>query len=41
MNNTLQARATLLNSAQDYDYGYLQGNIQNPFGHQWMIEMKI
>ena len=41
MNNALQAGATLLSPAQDYDYGYRQGNIQDPFGHQWMIEMKI
>ena len=41
MINALQAGATLLNSAQDYDYGYRQGNIQDPLGHQWMIEMKI
>jgi PhnB protein len=41
MNNALQAGATLLSHAQDYDYGYRQGNIQDPFGHQWMIEMKI
>jgi PhnB protein len=41
MAKALQAGATLLNAAQDYDYGYRQGNIQDPFGHQWMIEMKI
>ena len=41
MNKALQAGATLLSPAQDYDYGYRQGNIQDPFGHQWMIEMKI
>ena len=41
MNNALQAGAALLSPAQDYDYGYRQGNIQDPFGHQWMIEMKI
>jgi PhnB protein len=41
MNNAIQAGATLLSPAQDYDYGYRQGNIQDPFGHQWMIEMKI
>jgi len=41
MNNALQAGATLLSPAQDYEYGYRQGNIQDPFGHQWMIEMKI
>ena len=37
----LEAGATLLNPAQDYEYGYRQGNIQDPFGHQWMIEKKI
>jgi PhnB protein len=41
INNALQAGATLLSPATDYDYGYRQGNIQDPFGHQWMIEMKI
>jgi PhnB protein len=41
MNSALEAGATLLNPAQDYDYGYRQGLIQDPFGHQWMIEMKI
>lgn len=41
MNSALQAGATLLSRAQDYDYGYRQGNILDPFGHQWMIEMKI
>jgi PhnB protein len=41
MNNALQAGAILLNPARDYEYGYRQGNIQDPFGHQWMIEMKI
>lgn len=37
----IQAGATLLSPAQDYDYGYRQGQIQDPFGHQWMIEKKI
>jgi PhnB protein len=41
MTRALQAGATLLNPARDYDYGYRQGNIQDPFGHQWIIEMKI
>ncbi|MES2330456.1 MAG: VOC family protein [Bacteroidota bacterium] len=27
--------------AQDYDYGYRQGDIQDPFGHIWMIEKVI
>ncbi len=37
----LQAGAILLSPAQDYDYGYRQGNILDPFGHQWMLQMKI
>lgn len=41
MNNALKAGATLLNPPQDYDYGYRQGEFQDPFGHQWLIEMKI
>lgn len=41
ISQALQAGATLLNPAQDYDYGYRQGNIKDPFGHHWMIEMKI
>ena len=41
MYSALKAGATLLSPAQDYDYGYRQGNIQDPFGHQWMIGMKI
>lgn len=41
MNNAIQAGATLLSPAQDYDYGYWQGDFRDPFGHQWMIEMRI
>jgi PhnB protein len=41
MKSALQAGAILLSPAQSFDYGYRQGNILDPFGHQWMIEMKI
>jgi len=41
MNNALKAGATLISPAQDYDYGYRQGDFLDPFGHQWMIEKKI
>jgi PhnB protein len=41
INKALQAGAILLSPADDYDYGYTQGNIQDPFGHQWMIQTKI
>jgi PhnB protein len=33
--------ATLLNAAQDYDYGYRQADIKDPFGHEWLIEKRI
>lgn len=41
IDRALKAGATLLNPAQDYDYGYRQGDIRDPFGHQWLIEMII
>ena len=41
MNRAVNAGATLLSPAQDYDYGYRQGNILDTFGHQWMIQTVI
>jgi PhnB protein len=41
MNRSIAAGAILVSPAQDYDYGYRQGEIQDPFGHVWMFEMKI
>lgn len=41
MKNAIEAGATLVSEAQDYDYGYRQGKIKDPFGHCWMIESKI
>jgi PhnB protein len=41
INNALKAGATLLNPARDYDYGYRQGEIRDPYGHQWLIEKKL
>jgi PhnB protein len=41
MNKAIAAGATELSPAQDYEYGYRQGKIKDPFGHQWLIEMKI
>lgn len=41
MNRALAAGAELVSPAQSYDYGYRQGDIKDPFGHVWMIEMKI
>jgi len=41
MNSAIAAGATVISPAQDYDYGYRQGEIKDPFGHLWMIEKKI
>jgi PhnB protein len=41
MEKAIAAGATVTSPAQSYDYGYRQGEIKDPFGHHWMIEMKI
>ena len=41
MANAIAAGATEISAMQDYDYGYRQGNITDPFGHHWTIEKAI
>jgi PhnB protein len=41
MNKAIAAGATVVSPAQDYDYGYRQGDVKDPFGHIWMFETKI
>jgi PhnB protein len=41
MNSAVAAGATIISPAQDYDYGYRQGEIKDPFGHYWLIEKNI
>lgn len=41
INMAVNAGAMLINPAQDYDYGYRQGEIKDPFGHVWLIQKKI
>ncbi len=41
MTTAIAAGAKEISPAQDYDYGYRQGEIKDPFGHRWLIEMKI
>jgi PhnB protein len=36
-----EAGATITSPAQDYDYGYRQGEFIDPFGHHWLIEKEI
>lgn len=37
----IAAGATEISPAQDYNYGYRQGTIKDPFGHFWQIQKKI
>jgi PhnB protein len=41
MNKAVAAGAELIHSAEDFDYGYRQGEFKDPFGHLWLIEKKI
>ena len=41
MDKALAAGAKIISPAKDYDYGYRQGELIDPFGHHWMIEKKI
>jgi PhnB protein len=36
--DAVSAGATLVSPVTDYDYGYRQGEIKDPFGHHWLIE---
>ena len=35
------AGATITKPAQDYEYGYRQGSLVDPFGHEWLIQKAI
>jgi PhnB protein len=37
----VSAGAREANPVQDYDYGYRQGTVVDPFGHRWLVEKKI
>jgi len=41
MTNAIKAGATKINPAKDYESGYRQGEIEDPFGHHWLIQQKI
>ena len=40
MSNAIKAGAVEIDPAKDYEYGYRQGIIKDPFGHQWLIQKK-
>ena len=39
--SAIEAGATLRSPAQDYFYGYRQGQIVDPHGHRWQIQKRI
>jgi PhnB protein len=41
INQAISAGAELVSPAKDYEYGYRQGEIRDPFGHFWLIQKKI
>ncbi|HET7116507.1 MAG TPA: VOC family protein [Hanamia sp.] len=41
MNKAIKAGAIEISATKDYEYGYRQGEIKDPFGHHWLIEKKI
>lgn len=41
MAKALKAGATEISATKDYEYGYRQAEIKDPFGHHWLIEKKI
>ena len=41
MSKAIQAGAIEISPAQDYEYGYRQGQIKDPFGHYWQIQKRI
>ena len=41
MNKAIHAGAVEISAVKDYEYGYRQGEIKDPFGHHWLIQKKI
>jgi PhnB protein len=41
MHRAIAAGATEISPVRNYDYGYRQGEIKDPFGHHWLIEAKL
>ncbi len=39
--SAIAAGAIIISPVTDYEYGYRQGTLQDPFGHQWLIQCRI
>jgi len=37
----ISSGGSIISPIQDFDYGYRQGVIVDPFGHQWLLQKKI
>jgi PhnB protein len=40
-NSAIAAGGKVVEPLQDFDYGYRQGIVADPFGQQWLLEKKI
>lgn len=40
-NQAIAAGATEITPVTDYEYGYRQGDLKDPFGHLWTIQKKL
>jgi PhnB protein len=41
MKSAINAGAIEISPTKDYEYSYRQGQIEDPFGHHWLIQKKI
>jgi PhnB protein len=41
MAKAVEAGAKIISPIEDYDYGYRQGDIVDPFGHWWQIQKDL
>lgn len=39
--NAVAAGGRITSPLQDFDYGYRQGVVTDPFGHQWLVQKRI
>jgi PhnB protein len=39
--SAMSAGGRLVNAMLDFDYGYRQGVVADPFGHQWLLQKRI
>jgi PhnB protein len=41
MHQAKEAGGVVINEMQDYEYGYRQGTLLDPFSHHWLLQKKI